>query len=106
MIMVRVTGAGAGAGGGGGETTGPLSFGIGFVDRIPILRTVAVVITLIGVTYYLAVGRRQQFAPLIAPAGDDEPPVTGAPAAGQAPSRGCEPLEDKPATGLLALTPR
>ncbi len=64
------------------QTGGLLSFGIGFVNRIPILWTVAVVITLIGVIYYLAVGRRKRFAPVIAPAGDDEPLVAGAPAAG------------------------
>jgi hypothetical protein len=39
---------------------------------------VVVVITLIGVIYYLAVGRRKRFAPVVAPAGDDEPLVTGA----------------------------
>ncbi|HEY5351755.1 MAG TPA: amino acid permease [Streptosporangiaceae bacterium] len=60
------------------QTGGLLSFGIGFVDRIPILWLVVVVITLIGVIYYLAVGRRKRFAPVIAPAGDDEPLVTGA----------------------------
>jgi amino acid transporter len=60
------------------QTGGLLSFGIGFVDRIPILWTVVVVITLIGVLYYLAVGRRKRFAPVIAPAGDDEPLVAGA----------------------------
>ena len=64
------------------QTAGLLSFGIGFVNRIPILWTVAVVITLIGVIYYLAVGRRKRFAPVIAPAGDDEPLVTGASASG------------------------
>jgi amino acid transporter len=60
------------------QTGGLLSFGIGFVDKIPILWLVVLVITLIGVIYYLAVGRRKQFAPVIAPAGDDEPLVTGA----------------------------
>jgi amino acid transporter len=64
------------------QTAGLLSFGIGFVNRIPILWTVVVVITLIGVIYYLAVGRRKRFAPVVAPAGDDEPLVTGAPAPG------------------------
>lgn len=64
------------------QTAGLLSFGIGFVDRIPILWTVVVVITLIGVLYYLAVGRRKRFAPVIAPAGDDEPLVSGAAAPG------------------------
>jgi amino acid transporter len=60
------------------QTGGLLSFGIGFVDKIPILWLVVLVITIIGVIYYLAVGRRKQFAPVIAPAGDDEPLVTGA----------------------------
>ncbi len=60
------------------QTAGLLSFGIGFVNRIPILWTVVVVITLIGVIYYLAVGRGKRFAPVIAPAGDDEPLVAGA----------------------------
>jgi amino acid transporter len=60
------------------QTGGLLSFGIDFVNKIPILWTVVVVITLIGVIYYLAVGRRKEFAPVIAPAGDDEPLVTGA----------------------------
>jgi amino acid transporter len=64
------------------QTAGLLSFGIGFVNRIPILWTVVVVISLIGVIYYLAVGRRKRFAPVVAPAGDDEPLVTGAPAPG------------------------
>jgi amino acid transporter len=65
------------------QTAGLLSFGIGFVDRIPILWTVVVVITLIGAIYYLAVGRRKRFAPVIAPAGDDAPLVSGAAAAAQ-----------------------
>ena len=47
-------------------------------DQIPILWLVVLVITIIGVIYYLAAGRRKQFAPVIAPAGDDEPLVTGA----------------------------
>ncbi len=64
------------------QTGGLLSFGIGFVDKIPILWLVVLVITIIGVIYYLAVGRRKRFAPVIAPAGDDEPLVTGASAAG------------------------
>ena len=47
------------------------------MNKIPILWPVVMVIALIGVIYYLAVGRRKQFAPVIAPAGDDEPLVTG-----------------------------
>ncbi len=37
-----------------------------------------VAITAMGAIYYLAVGQRKQFAPVIAPAGDDEPLVTDA----------------------------
>ena len=60
------------------QTGGLLTFGIDFVNKIPILWLVVIVIALIGVIYYLAVGRRKQFAPVVAPAGDDEPLVTGA----------------------------
>ncbi len=60
------------------QTGGLLTFGIDFVNKIPILWLVVLVITLIGVIYYLAVGRRKQFAPVIAPAGDDAPLVSGA----------------------------
>ncbi len=59
------------------QTAGLLSFGISFLNRIPILWTVVVVITLIGALYYLITGRRKQFAPVIAPAGDDAPLVSG-----------------------------
>src|ERR1017187_4697440 len=59
------------------QTGGLLSFGIGFVDRIPILWLVVLVITIIGVIYYLAVGRRKQFAPVVAPSPDD-PALTAA----------------------------
>jgi hypothetical protein len=37
---------------------------------------VAIGIALIGAIYYFAVGRRKEFAPIIAPAGDDAPLVT------------------------------
>jgi amino acid transporter len=50
-----------------------LNFHIGFVNKIPILWTVLVVIALIGAVYYAAVGRSKQFAPVVAPAGDDAP---------------------------------
>jgi hypothetical protein len=36
-----------------------------------------VFIALIGLIYYLLAGRRKQFAPVIAPAGDDAPLVPG-----------------------------
>jgi amino acid transporter len=60
------------------QTGGLLSFGIGFLNNIPILWTVAIGIALIGAIYYFGVGRRKQFAPIIAPAGDDAPLVTEA----------------------------
>ena len=60
------------------QTGGLLTFGINFLNHIPILWTVAIGIALIGAIYYLAVGRRKEFAPIIAPAGDDAPLVTEA----------------------------
>ena len=59
------------------QTGGLLTFGLNFLNHIPILWTVAIGITLIGAIYYLWVGRRKEFAPIIAPAGDDAPLVTG-----------------------------
>ena len=59
------------------QTGGLLTFGIDFLNHIPILWTVAIGIALIGAIYYLWVGRRKEFAPIIAPAGDDAPLVTG-----------------------------
>jgi amino acid transporter len=53
------------------QTGGLLSLGLGFLNRIPILWTVVVVIVLIGAIYYLAVGRTKAFAPVTAPAPDD-----------------------------------
>jgi urea carboxylase system permease len=53
-----------------------LNFHWGFLNGIPILWTVFVVIALIGTIYYLAVGRTKQFAQVVAPAGDDAPLVT------------------------------
>ena len=60
------------------QSGGLLNFHIGFLNDIPILWTVFVFIFLIGAIYYLAVGRRKEFAPVIAPAGDDAPLVSGA----------------------------
>jgi amino acid transporter len=60
------------------QTAGALNFHIDFLNKVPILWTVFVVIVVIGVIYYLAVGRSKQFAPVIAPAGDDAPLVSGA----------------------------
>ena len=62
-----------------------LNFHIGFLNKIPILWTVFVFIVLIGVIYYLAVARRKEFAPVIAPAGDDAPLVSAAPPGPAAP---------------------
>src|SRR5215472_3105746 len=61
------------------QTAGLLNFHIDFLNKIPILWTVFVFIVLVGVIYYLAVGRRKEFAPVIAPAGDDAPLVSAAP---------------------------
>jgi amino acid transporter len=55
-----------------------LDFHIGFLNKIPILWTVLVFIVLVGAIYYLLVGRSKQFAPIVAPAGDDAPLVSGA----------------------------
>jgi amino acid transporter len=54
------------------QTGGLLSFGLSFLDKIPILWTVVVVIVLIGAIYYLIVGRTKAFAPVTAPSDDDE----------------------------------
>jgi len=58
------------------QTGGLLTFGIDFLNHIPILWTVAIGIVLIGAIYYFVAGRRKEFAPIIAPAGDDAPLVT------------------------------
>jgi amino acid transporter len=62
-----------------------LDFHINFLNKIPILWTVFVFIVLVGAIYYLAVGRRKEFAPVIAPAGDDAPLVSAAPPGPAAP---------------------
>ncbi len=59
------------------QTAGLLSLGLGFLNKIPILWTVAIVIALIGAIYYLVVGRSKAFAPVTAPAPDDELPAVG-----------------------------
>jgi amino acid transporter len=61
------------------QTGGLLDFHIGFLNRIPILWTVVVVIAFLGAIYYLAVGRTKEFAPVIAPSADDPPLVAAAP---------------------------
>jgi amino acid transporter len=48
-----------------------LSYGISFLNRIPILWTVAIGIAVIGAIYYLAVGARKKFAPVTAPSPGD-----------------------------------
>jgi amino acid transporter len=57
------------------QTGGLLSLGLSFLNKIPILWTVLVVIVLIGVIYYLIVGRTKQFAEVTVPA--DEPVAAG-----------------------------
>ncbi len=58
-----------------------LSYGISFLNKIPILWSVAILIALIGAICYLVTGRRKAFAPVTAPSSDD--PVEQ-PAGGQA----------------------
>jgi amino acid transporter len=60
------------------QSGGLLNFHIGFLNKIPILWTVFVFIVLLGVIYYFAAGRKKEFAPIIAPAGDDAPLVSEA----------------------------
>jgi urea carboxylase system permease len=55
------------------QTGGLLNFHLGFLNDIPILWTVFVVIALIGVIYYAIAGRKKEFAPVRTPAGDDAP---------------------------------
>ena len=50
-----------------------LDFHIDFLNKIPILWTVVVVIAVIGAIYYLAVGRTKAFAPVVTPSEDDAP---------------------------------
>ena len=56
------------------QTVAPakLDFHIDFLNKIPILWTVVVVLALIGAIYYLLVGRTKAFAPVTAPSPDDE----------------------------------
>jgi amino acid transporter len=55
-----------------------LNFHIGFLNDIPILWTVFLVIVVIGAIYYLITGRTKEFAPVVAP---DNEPVPAAEAA-------------------------
>jgi amino acid transporter len=61
------------------QTGGLLDFHLDFLNKIPILWTVFVFIVVLGTIYYLAVGRRKEFAPVISPAADDPPLVAAAP---------------------------
>jgi len=59
----------------GKSATQLLNFHLSFLNGIPILWTVVVVIALIGVIYYAVAGRNKQFPAVTAPAGDDAPLV-------------------------------
>jgi amino acid transporter len=59
------------------QTAGLVNFHIGFLNNIPLLWTVAVVITAIGAIYYFAVGQHKTFPPVTAPSPDDPLPATG-----------------------------
>jgi amino acid transporter len=53
------------------QTGGLLNFHIGFLNDIPILWTVFVVVMVIGAIYYLAAGRKKPAPELITPEADD-----------------------------------
>ena len=57
----------------GKSATQLLNFHLSFLNGIPILWTVVVVIALIGVIYYAVAGRNKQFPAVVAPTGGDEP---------------------------------
>ena len=59
------------------QTGGLLSFGVDFLNGIPILWTVVIFIALIGTLYFLIAGRNKEFAPVQAPSADD-PPLSSA----------------------------
>jgi len=59
------------------QTALALDFHIGFLNGIPILWTVFIVLAVIGALYYLTTGQRKEFAPVVAPAPDDPLPATG-----------------------------
>jgi amino acid transporter len=63
------------------QTGGLLGLGLGFLNGIPILWSVAIFIVLIGAIYYLIVGRTKAFAPVTAPSPDDDVPAVGGPPA-------------------------
>ena len=56
------------------QTGGLLSSACPGLDGIPILWSVFAFIVIHRRLYYLAVGRRKEFAPVVAPDGDDAPP--------------------------------
>jgi amino acid transporter len=68
------------------QTAGLLTFGLRFLNDIPILWTVVIVIALIGAIYYLVRGRTKEFAPVVLPSDDDVPVAGGGP--GAAPQAG------------------
>jgi amino acid transporter len=68
------------------QTAGLLTFGLSFLNDIPILWTVVIVIALIGAIYYLIRGRTKEFAPVTLPSDDDVPVAGGGP--GAAPQAG------------------
>ena len=57
----------------GKSATQLLNFHVGFLNDIPILWTVFVVIAVIGLLYYAVTGTRKEFAPIVTPAADDAP---------------------------------
>ncbi len=60
------------------QTNGLLSFGVHFLDDIPILWTVAIGIALLGAIYYAAACVRKPFTPVMPPDEEEELPVAAA----------------------------
>jgi len=66
------------------EAAPPVSYGWSFINRVPVLWSVFVLIVVIGLLYYLIAGRRKQFAPVTAPPPDDQPAADALRAEGEA----------------------
>jgi amino acid transporter len=59
------------------KQSGVLDFHVGFLNGIPILWTVFIVIVVIGTLYYLITGRHKDTADVVAPSPDDPVPAVG-----------------------------
>ncbi|HXJ66266.1 MAG TPA: APC family permease, partial [Actinomycetota bacterium] len=60
------------------QTGGLVNFGIGFLNKIPVIELVIIVVAIVGAIYYFGVQKRKPYTPVVVP--DDTQPV-GAPVA-------------------------